>query len=159
MFFIGGKNMQKLEYYYINRGTCAIIPIDKNVSEVIELDCSYVVNKASKEIIDDSCRYFGSSYQGRYDGSKKILNMNYKLPIMIEEFNNLIFFPTSSPRFGQCIWISLNNIKNYTKYESGSKIIFNSDKDLILNNSYYSLENQIFRAAMLDSLVRRRRKS
>ena len=151
--------MQELEYYYINRGTCAIIPIDKGVSEVIELDCSYIVNKSSKEIIDDSCRYFGSSYQGRYDGSKKILNMNYKLPIMIEEFNNLIFFPTSSPRFGQCLWISLNNIKNYMKCESGSKIIFNSNKDLILNNSYYSLENQIFRSAMLDSLVRRRRKS
>ena len=151
--------MQELECYYINRGTCAIIPIDKNVSEVIELDSSYKVNKSSKEIIDDSCRYFGSSYQGRYDGSKKMLNMNYKLPIMIEEFNNLIFFPTSSPRFGQCLWISLNNIKTYMKYENNSKIIFNSGKDLILDNSYYSLENQIFRSAMLDSLVRRRRKN
>ena len=68
--------MEKLEYYYINRGTCAVIPIDKEVSEVIELDCSYIVNKSSKDIIDDSCRYFGSSYQGRFEGTKRILNMN-----------------------------------------------------------------------------------
>lgn len=151
--------MEKLEYYYINRGTCAIIPIENDMSEVIELDCSYIINKTSKQIIDDSCRYFGSSYKGRFDGSKRILNMNYKLPIMIEEFNNLVFFPTSSPRFGQCSWVSLNNIKTYQKCENGSKIIFNSGKELLLNNSYYSLENQIFRSAMLDSLVRRRRKS
>ena len=85
--------------------------------------------------------------------------MNYKLPIIIEEFNNIVFFPTSSPRFGQCVWISLSNIKTYMKCENGSKIIFNGDKVLVLDISYYSLENQIFRSAMLDSLVRRRRKS
>lgn len=149
--------MHRLDCYYINRGTCAIIPIEKDVSEVIELDCSYIVNKSSKEIIDDSCRYFGSSYQGRYDGSKKMLNMNYKLPILIEEYNDLIFFPTSSPRFGQCNWISLNNIKNYTKDNSCSKLIFNSGVELSLEISYYSLENQIFRATMLDHLLRKRR--
>lgn len=149
--------MQKLNCYYINRGTCAVIPVDKGVSKVIELDSSYIVDKSPNEIIDDSCKYFGSSYQGRFDGAKKILNMNYKLPIMIEEFNNLIFFPTSSPRFGECNWISLGNIKNYLKDGAFSKIIFNNDSDITLEISYYSLENQIFRATMLDSFLRRRR--
>ena len=95
--------MEKLEYYYINRGTCAIIPIENEMSEVVELDTSFVVKKTPIEIIDESCRYFGSSYKGRNDGAKIMLGMNYKLPILIEEFNNLIFFPTSSPRFGHCI--------------------------------------------------------
>ena len=157
MIFIGGEIMEKLEYYYINRGTCAVIPIDKEVSEVIELDCSYIVNKSSKDIIDDSCRYFGSSYQGRFEGTKRILNMNYKLPILIEEFSNLIFFPTSSPRFGYSLWISFNNIKEYLKIADGSRIIFNNNKEISLKTSYYSIENQIFRSAMLDSLIRRRR--
>lgn len=149
--------MEKLESYFINRGTCAVIPIDKEVSEVIELDCNYIVNKSSKQIIDDSCRYFGSSYQGRFDGSKRILNMNYKLPILVEEFSNMIFFPTSSPRFGHGLWISFNNIKEYVKNEDGSKIIFNNGREIMLKTSYYSIENQIFRSAMLDSLIRRRR--
>lgn len=149
--------MQRLDSYYINRGTCAVMPIDKGVSKVIELDCSYIVDKSPNEIIDDSCKYFGSSYQGRFDGSKKILNMNYKLPIMIEEFNNLIFFPTSSPRFDECNWISLGNIKSYLKEKAFSKIIFNNENEIILEISYYSLENQIFRATMLDSFLRKRR--
>lgn len=149
--------MKNMDYYYINRGTCAIIPIDSKISEVIELDNSYVVNKSVSDIIDDSCRYYGCSYKGRFDGSKKILNMNYKLPIIVEEFHNLIFFPTSSPRFGNCIWISLENIKSYSKIDDVSKIVFNNDRILDLNISYYSLENQIFRATMLDSLLRKHR--
>ena len=35
--------------------------------------------------MDDSCKYFGSSYQGRYEGTKNLIGMNYKLPIIIEE--------------------------------------------------------------------------
>lgn len=149
--------MEEFDYYYVNKATCAIIPIGKDKSQVIEYDNSFIVNKASKVIIDDSCKYFGSSYQGRLDGSRKMLNMNYKLPIVIEEFNNLIFFPTSSPRFKECIWISLNNIKSYSKEGIYSKIIFLEDAYYDLEISYHSLENQIFRAALLDSLLHKRK--
>ena len=79
--------MKTLDSYYINRGTCAIIPIDKELSHVYEIDNSYVIEKSVKEIIDDSCKYYGCSYKGRCDGSRRILNMNYKLPIVIEEYN------------------------------------------------------------------------
>ncbi len=142
--------------YYINKGTCAIVPLGEEVSKVIELDKEFIVNRSVKDIINDSCKFFGSSYQGRFEGSKKILKMNYKLPIVVEEYNNIIFFPTSSPRFNQCIWVSLKNISNYTKDGSGTKIYF-CGSSLSLEISYYSLENQIFRATMLESLIRRRK--
>ena len=151
--------MKNLDSYFINRATCAIVPIDKSVSKVYELYDTYVVDKSANSIINESCNYFGSSYQGRCDGSRKILNMNYKLPIVIDDFSNLIFFPTSSPRFGQCIWISLNNISKYVKIEGMSRIEFYNDVCVELDISYYSLENQIFRATMLDSLLRKRRNS
>ena len=149
--------MEKLDCYYINKATCAILPVDTDISKVIELDCSYIVNKSTKAIIDDSCKYFGSSYQGRFEGSKKILNMNYKLPIVVEEYNDLIFFPTSSPRFGECCWISLNNTKSYSRDDLCSKIYFYGNNELLLNISYYSLENQLFRASMLQSLLVKRK--
>ena len=149
--------MKEFDYYFINKATCAIIPIEEEKSKVIEYDDSFIVNKSSKTIIDESCKYFGSSYKGRLDGSKKMLNMNYKLPIIIEEHNNLIFFPTSSPRFQDCIWISFINISNYLKTDFGTRIIFNKDVDFDIEISYHSLENQIFRASMLDSLMRKRK--
>jgi len=149
--------MKELDTYFINKSTCAVIPVEKNVSKVIEKDCCYIVNKAVSNIINESCKYFGSSYKGRCEGSKSILNMNYKLPILIDDFNNLIFFPTSSPRFGQCIWISLKNISSYLRNGNNSKIIFNEEIDLDIEISYYSLENQIFRASLLESLLRKRK--
>jgi len=149
--------MKELESYYINKSTCAIIPIEKNISKVIEKEVCYIVNKSVNNIINDSCKYFGSSYKGRCEGSKSILNMNYKLPILVDDFNGLIFFPTSSPRFGQCIWISLKNISSYLKNENYSKIIFYNDVELDIDISYYSLENQIFRASLLESLLRKRK--
>ncbi len=149
--------MKKLDCYYINRKTCAIIPIDSDVSKVIELDDAFVISKSTTDIVDDSCKYFGCSFRGRLDGSKKVLNMNYKLPIVIEEFNDIIFFPTSSPRFKDCTWIALKNVVNYYKYGNGTRIEFSDICNLDLSISYYSLENQIFRATMLESLIRRRK--
>lgn len=149
--------MKKISFYYVNKGTCMIMPVDNNTSRVVELDNTFLVEKSVHSIIEDSCIYFGSTYNGRFIGSKKILNMNYKLPIVIEEFNSLIFFPTSSPRFKDCIWISLNNISKYLKNENGSSIVFNNDLEFNLDISYYSLENQVFRATLLDSLIRKRK--
>lgn len=142
--------------YFINKGTCAIIPLEKNLSKVIELDREFIINKSVKDIINESCKYFGSSYQGRFEGSKKILRMNYKLPIVVEEYNNIIFFPTSSPRFNECTWISLKNITDYFKSNKNTNIFF-GDVCLNLDVSYYSFENQVFRATMLESLIRRRK--
>lgn len=149
--------MERLNSYYINKATCAIIPVEKNISKVIEGNQIFFVNKSTTSIVDDSCKYFGSSYKGRVAGSKKILNMNYKLPIIIEEFNNIIFFPTSSPRYDDCVWLSLDNISSYQKVDIHSKVIFNCGMEFELENSYYSLENQVFRATMLESLIRKRK--
>ncbi len=145
--------------YFINKGTCAIIPVEEEVSKVIELDGEFIVNRSVSDIIDMSCKYFGCSYLGRLEGSKMILNMNYKLPIVVDEIKNLIFFPTSSPRFDDCVWISLCNILSYSKYNAFSKVCFNNGIVLDLKISYYCLENQIFRATMLDSLLRKRKNS
>ena len=66
------------------------------------------------KIIENSCRYFGSSYNGRHIGTKNLTGINYKSPIIIEETKNIIFFPTTSPKQSDCSWISLKyiNISN-----------------------------------------------
>ena len=83
----------------------------------------------------------------------QLLGFNYKAPIIIEETKNMIFFPTSSPRFDNCMWISLKHIKKYDKYNNKSIVSFKGGKTLTLNMSYNSLENQIFRATRLESVL------
>ena len=142
--------------YEIHSDTLAIIPVDSNSSKVIERDKIIFIKKNTTEIIDDSCKYFGSSFNGRHEGTKNMIGVNYKSPILIEETRNLIFFPTTSPRYKNCYWISLNNIKNYEKLNNYSKIIFNNELELSINISYGSLQNQILRATLLESVLHKR---
>ncbi len=144
-----------LENYEINISTLAIIPVDQKISKVIEEENTYLVHKNTTQIIDSSCKYFGSSYNGRHEGTKNLIGVNYKSPIVIEETNEIIFFPTSSPRFKDCYWLSLKNIKNYQKTDNFSKIIFNNEEELEINISYASLKNQILRSTMLESVLRK----
>lgn len=147
-----------VENYEINSSTIAIIPVDKKKSRVIEEDNILFINKDTTEIIDNSCRFFGSSYLGRHEGTKSMLGINYKTPIVIEESKEIIFFPTSSPRFDNCYWISLKHVEKYLKNYNNSKIIFKNGYELDINISYGSLENQILRSTRLESLLRTRKK-
>lgn len=147
-----------MENYEINNSTLAVIALNENQSKIIELDEIYIVEKSVHEIIDHSCKYFGSSYLGRHEGTKMVTGIRYKTPILIEESQNIIFFPTTSSKTDKCMWISLNNIKNYTKHKKYSKIIFKNNYELVIDISYGSLENQILRSSLLDNTIRNHKK-
>ena len=137
--------------YEINRDTLAIIPIDENTSKIYEEENEYIINKSSNSIIKENCEFYGSSYEGRCIGTKNLTGIKTKYPIIIEESRNIIFFPTTSVRTQQSSWIALNNIETYSKNQNKSKIKFKNNKDININISFYSLENQICRAIMLKS--------
>lgn len=143
--------------YEINDSTMAVIALDENKSKIIEKDNEYIIDQNSYEIMDFSCQYFGSSYQGRQDGSRYMLGSKYKPPIVVEESKEMIFFPTISPLLKDCSWISLKSIKSYENIDDKVKLILKNDQEIILNISYYSLENQILRATRLESILRQRK--
>ena len=140
-----------MDNYEINSSTLAIIPLGEDVSEVYETEAKYVISKSPNAIIKDNCEFYGSSYDGRCKGTKKLTGIKYKFPIIIEESRNIIFFPTSSVRSNENTWIALNNIKTYSEKDLNSKVTFKNNENLDLDISYYSLDNQICRAHMLNS--------
>ena len=145
------------EEYEINSSTLAIISVEDKLSKVIEKDDIFYVKNSAMKIINDSCKYFGSSYIGRSEGTKNLTGIKSKCPIIIEETTNMIFFPTASPRKNNCWWISLNNINKYLLNCGKSNIIFTNGFNLELDISYNILENQILRATRLDSVLRKRK--
>ena len=146
--------------YEINKGTLAVVPNAEIGSLVYEDDERYVINQTPFSIMEDSCMYFGSTYEGRKQGAKKILNAEYKIPIIVEDSNNLIVFPTTSPYSDDCCWISLKRVKNIEKIDANNtKIIFDNNKEIIIDCSYRSLENQISRASRLDIILRNHKNS
>lgn len=146
--------------YEISKGTLAILPNEKNSSVVYEDDERYIIDQTPFQIMEDSCKYFGSTYQGRKDGAKEMLGAEYKVPIVVEDSNNLIVFPTTSPLSEDCVWISLKRVNKIIKIDSNNtKIVFDNNKEIIVDSSYRSIENQLSRASRLDLILRNHKNS
>lgn len=143
--------------YEISQGTLAIIPNDDQNSLVYEDEERFIVKETPFKIMEESCKYFGSTYKGRKDSAKKILGAEYKVPIIIEDYNNVIVFPTTSPTSDDCAWISLKRVKNIEKIDTyNTRIIFDNGREIIVPTSYRSIENQLSRASRLDVILRKR---
>lgn len=151
-----GKKGGFMDSYEINKDTCAVISVSDKITKVIEEDEEYFINKSSYEVMEDSCQYYGSSCDGRIKGTKMILGSNYKVPIVVEESNEIIFFPTESPSSNNCTWISLNNVRKYEKSNGYTRVVFNSGREILLKMSVSSFETQILRANRLGSMIRKR---
>ena len=143
--------------YEINKDTIALIPIDDFNTKVIEKNSRFIVNMNTMKIIERSCEYFGSSYLGRHEGTKSLIGVSHKSPIIIEESRNMIYFPSTSPRLSDCIWFSLNHITDY-KYLNGKSIVyFENGESVEIDISIGSFDNQYLRATKLESILRKRK--
>lgn len=143
--------------YEINNNTVALI-FNNNVTKVYEVDNELVINNIPNNIIKFSCEYFGSSYEGRVKGTNSMTGLTHKVPIIIEDSNEIVFFPTSSSRLKNCSWIRSKYIKKYEKYaENKVKITIVNDKEIVINCSYETINNQILRSSRLESLIRYRK--
>ena len=142
--------------YEINEETYAIIAQDLGKTRVIEKDYEYDISKDAYQVMDESCKYYGSSYKGRIEAAKELLNCSYKLPILVEESSVLIFFPIKSSLLEDCCWINLNSISNIEKVDNKSQITFKNGKKATFDISRLSLENQIYRSSKLESIIFKR---
>lgn len=146
--------------YEINKGTLAIVPNNENSSLVYEDEERYIIQAKPFTIMEESCKFFGSTYEGRKDGAKEILGAEYKVPIVVEDSDNLIVFPTTSPYADDCVWISLKRVRKIEKIDyNNTKIIFDNNQEIIVDCSFRTIENQLSRASRLDLILRNHKNS
>ena len=146
-----------IEEYFISEDTLMLLPLSKNETKILDISGEYIIEKNIFEVVDESCQYYGSTYNGRYISAKKTLEMDYKLPIIIDEVKEVVLFPTCSPKLENCIWICVNNVENYIKNNKVSVIKFTNGVSSELNISINTLENQILRATMLLMKLKKRK--
>ena len=143
--------------YEITYDTQVIAPIDSETSRVIETEAEYIVNNPPLNILEYSCEYFGSSYEGRLKWSKEILKTRIKLPVIIEESKNIIFFPTRSISNNDCIWLSYNNITRIERNGNSTNVFFNDNRVYSIDVSYDILDRQIYNCLRLEKELLSRR--
>ena len=143
--------------YEINEETMAIIPLNYNQTMIKEVNNEYIIDKSAYKIMEDSCEYYGTTYKGRLKAAQKLLDTNYKVPIIVEESENIVFFPTKSSLLEDCCWINYNFIKSYEKNGNSTKVYFNNQESIDFDISKLSLENQISRSSRLELLSIKRK--
>lgn len=145
--------------YEIDLSTVMLMGIDDCKTKVVTLDNEFIIDIDSKKIVDNSCKYFGSSLSDRVNMTKRLVNISSKSPVVIEESRNIIFFPLKSVRDKCNIWISFNNLEKYVKNGDKTTFIFKNDKRVVIDFSYYIIDNQVTRSLMLDYELKKRRES
>lgn len=143
----------------INLSTLMLIGIDDYTTKVITYDGEFIVNMCARDIINDSCKNFGSSLKNRIKMTDSIIHITSKPPIIIEETRDIIFFPLRSPRLEDNIWISFNNLERYEQENSQTALFFKKNKKILIDFSYYVLDNQVTKAILFHYELNKRRKS
>lgn len=140
--------------YEISPSTFALIPerTDYGIdgSYVIEQHDEYFVPIAPRKLIDQACKFFGSSLKGRLEGTKDICSYTHKPPIAIDPHGGMYFFPTTSPQNPNCSWIAHSYIDRVEPcMNNETRIHFVNGKHVIIPISYGSMLNQVQRTAQL----------
>ena len=145
--------------YEIDLSTLLLIGLNDESTKVVTTEGEFIVNNYSKKIIDNSCKFFGSSLADRIKATNRLVKMASKTPIIIEESRDIIFFPLRSTREKNNIWVSFNNLVKYEKNAENTIFYFKSGKQISIKFSYYIIDNQVTRSLMLDYEINKRRKS
>lgn len=116
---------------------------------VLDEKQEYIVCTSPTKIIEQACRYYGSSLSGRFEGTREVSEIIYKPPIAIDPASGMFFFPTSSPRLKTCSWIAHSHIKTINSKDSDrtTEIVFKNGRSVIIPVSFGSMTNQLRRTA------------
>lgn len=139
--------------YIINENTLMLIPQEFNTSLIIEKDNENIIANKCLNIVDYSCRFYGSSFNGRLAGTKFLTNFKYKCPIVISEKKEIIMFPTHSFKDNSCIWINPLAIKFTKGNDFSVEILLKNNKKYLLNTSEFVINNQILKSSYLFSIL------
>lgn len=144
--------------YNINKNTLALMPYGKNKTLVFEKHKYYIVNQRANKLMDESCRYNGSTIEGRAKGTESLTGISYKAPIIVKEEESIIFFPTCSPRLKECSWINAGNISNIYKKNDRCLVEFYNKETLEFDISYNIMNNQLSKSLLLEKKFKKRGK-
>ncbi len=135
--------------YVINNKTNYLI-YDNNNTIINESSTEIVFfGNNLRSILDTSCKYYGSSLKGRIIGARNIIKSRYRMPVIISERANLIFFPINGKKIGEELWFNFNAVKNYEKDGEFVKVTFVTDEVKRFMISYTIFNNQMLKCSRL----------
>ncbi|WP_404405137.1 competence protein ComK [Jeotgalibacillus malaysiensis] len=139
--------------YMINQQTMAIRCARhlEYQTHIIETGKSCYSSMTSLQLMDYACKMGGSTYKGRQESVKFKFSFYSKIPILINQNEEIIMLPTHSPSHIDNIWISLEHFhRAYEHPEQGKAIVeFINGERITVNCSLKTINKQHQRASAL----------
>lgn len=126
-----------------------VLIVEKNKKFNIDADCFKFIKKC--------CMVYGHSYTMQRQFVIDIFNYYIKTPIIVSDYNMIIFFPTAAPNSKKCIWISYNNIDRYVKEKDYTKIFFKGGKVINISTSFSTIDSQITKCIKIEKYLTTKR--
>jgi len=140
--------------------TMAIVPVPyggRIYSKIFEIDDEYVVPEKPIDIIKKSCRFYASSFEGRREGTKELIGITHKSPIVIDPVSSIYFFPTTSPNRPDCCWFSLEHVQGFfRKGNKETEVLLSNKQTLSVPISANSFRSQYQRTSLLQTKMQQR---
>ncbi len=138
--------------YEVNPRTMALVAgYDSQgqiITEIVEYDQRFYLSDYPGKIVDNSCRYFASSLEGRISGTKQVAGFTHKPPIVISQTMGMYFFPIISPKRKECTWIAHKYIRSYEgEMDHSTTITFTNGGSINVPVSVGMISNQVQRTA------------
>jgi competence protein ComK len=146
------EKSKQLKSYEIHTNTMALLPYHNEegrpMTEVWEEEQNLYVEKPPLKVLNESCIYLGSTYEGQREAVRRAMGFSSLAPIMISAQLGIFFFPVESPKNSSCIWLSQSHVQRIEAKETElSRVIFSNGSHILIPQSKYSLEIKLHRTA------------
>ncbi|MCR2822975.1 competence protein ComK [Lederbergia panacisoli] len=153
--------MKLIDRYIINRFTIALMGVYlKNgyfYSLVMEGKKTFLVNLSPTEILETSLLYYGNDLEGAENASKAALGDIEMPPIKISGSLGIYWFPSTSTENADCVWFSVNHIKEIIAVgKSKSKVVLEFGDAITVNIRKKAFEMKEYRARYLKNIYDKR---
>ncbi len=123
--------------HIITRATEAIIPVYNEFghlhSVIYESMEKHFITMTPKKLIEENCRFYFSTFEGRMEAARELLNITQMVPICISERTKIYLFPTCSPRNEECMWLNPVHIKGiYPLLADQSEVILTGGEKITI---------------------------
>ncbi|MCM3443075.1 competence protein ComK [Metabacillus halosaccharovorans] len=146
----------------ITESTMALLPHYTNTGH---LHCTLLdtfgeiqVEGSTSFLLNESCVYYGGSFDGSLKSARRILKGQKNLPIMVSIPLEYCMIPLGSPMKKDTAWVAYQHIKDIDSNGSNSIIIFHNQVNLEVNISKSVLERRREKAAYLINTYQFRQK-
>nr|WP_039808387.1 competence protein ComK [Jeotgalibacillus malaysiensis] len=149
--------MTERETYTVNASTMILEPriADGKLTGTIIHEkgrLPFSVDMKPMEIMEYSCLYYFSSYEGRKTSSRFLTSFSHKPPIVVDPMSNVYFFSTHSDSNKKNYWIALNHvvsIEKNDKFSNETTITLSGDQSITLPISRRATHLQYLKASVL----------